>query len=1099
MVDSGWGNAEDSADGLEVAEPAVLVGGSSASGYAGSPVQQAPAPVHDPEVHVVAARELEPQSYEAGSKSGDREGFGGYGVFSEMPADSEAHQWSGRLEVLRPPESISHEVTQRPHNLAHAQPVDSEASRLPYGVLAGQAMASRLAPWLRRGHGFHRLQPGPRSFGAFRASRALSAARDAYTVMGLDRRASQQEIKERFRVLAKQYHPDLNTGDRTASLKMAELTSAYDTLMDPKKRAALDQATAGTSAGAGPGSSYTGGFPYDDSDGWVSPSQMFSEFSDLFGRNSQFRPNMDASAAQRGEDVSTGLDVSFLEAAQGCEKVVSLRLKQVCQDCHGTGAREGTTWSKCRVCRGTGVLRQEKGIFSMGLPCQRCRGSGMVLDHPCRTCRGESTVMMTRDIRINVPAGVRNLMELRVPGAGHAGSRGGKAGHLFVQVKVLPHERFRQVDDDVHLDVRLTLREALLGAEVSIPNLEGSTERLIIQAPAQPGTTKVLRGRGPPKPGNQGRGHLVLHFLLHLPRSLSPRQVELIEEFDSLAEVRSAAGRGSPRTPKSSARAHLSSSALASRESSRASQGGLLRGEDSGNDGHRAWSEQGESDAKDLDVIAKTRQRVREVRERERLERLREEEEKEQRKKDAQAQHEERLRRQEHEKRQRLLERRVEQESKMAKEAEEKRHDQERRRQQEERAKSLQRQMQARIKAEKELAAKEKRELEQHEKEQRRRTEEEAAKRAAEATEAAKRRLAERKKQQDKLRKDEEEASQRTESRESSRNPRDLSAQAAPRPRGDSVEAVARRRAEERVRHRSQERRKEEERIRAREALQKCEVEEELRRAKEELEERRRSAALRAASRSRREKETEERLRQERDEQTAATKERRLLYRNPKAIAELKASEPQMPLTSEQRRSHSRRRQAEQEKLQRYAEGLPVEDSGRPPPLPGAAGAAGAGRRGSRPKAERSNGNANRLSPSSSLTEQTGCSETESVLEPLEEPSDEHGEPKSEPFWPGPTAEDQSKALPEPPVSVTQLEAQEANDVVTPVAELPLTGLPVGKVSGQEGREVKEDVLEVSQVPEELAQEPVEEPLEPDELEEVEVESNLSISLHIRI
>jgi len=154
-----------------------------------------------------------------------------------------------------------------------------------------------------------------------------------------------------------------------------------------------------------------------------------------------------------------------------------------------------------------------------------------------------------------------------------------------------------------------------------------------------------------------------------------------------------------------------------------------------------------------------------------------------------------------------------------------------------------------------------------------------------------------------------EEASQRAESRESSRN-RELS---QPRPaRGDSVEVLARRKAEERVRHRSQERRKEEERIRAREAFQKCEVEEELRMAKEELEQRRRSAALRAASRQRREKETEERLRQERDEQTAAAKERRLLYRNPKAIAELKASEPQMPLTSEQRRSQSRRRQAEQ-------------------------------------------------------------------------------------------------------------------------------------------------------------------------------------------
>ncbi|CAE7333353.1 dnaJ [Symbiodinium pilosum] len=898
----------------------------------------------------------------------------------------------------------------------------------------------------------------------FFGSRLRSAARDAYTVMGLDRRASQQEVKQRFRVLAKQYHPDLNTGDRTASLKMAELTSAYDTLMDPKRRAALDQATAGTSAGAGPGSSYTGGFPYDDSDGWVSPSQMFSEFSDLFGRNSQFRPNMDASAAVRGEDVSTQLDVTFLEAAQGCEKQVSLRLKQVCPDCRGSGAREGTSWSKCRVCKGSGVHRQEKGIFSMGLPCQRCRGSGMVLDHPCRGCRGESTKMMTRDIRINVPAGVRNLMELRVPGAGHAGSRGGKAGHLFVQVKVLPHERFRQVDDDVHLDVPLTLREALLGAEVSIPNLEGSTERLIIQAPAQPGTTKVLRGRGPPKAGNQGRGHLVLHFLLHLPRSLSPRQVELIEEFDSLA-AEIPPGR-STRTAKNSARAHLSASALASRESSTTSQGGAARGEDSTNASNRAWSDSTPQDGKELDVIAKTRQRVREVKERERLERLREEEEKEQRKKDAQVQHEERMKRQEHEKRQRLLERRVEQESKMVKEAEDKRHDEERRRQQEERAKSLQRQMQARIKAEKDRAAKEKRELEQHEKEERRRAEEEAAKKAAEATEAAKRRLAERKKQQDKLRKDDEEASQRGESRG----------------RDESVEAL-RRKAEERVRYRSQERRREEQDLRAREALKKCEVEEELRAAKEELEARRRSAAQRAASHQRREKEVEERARLEREEHSAAAKERLQLYRNPRAIAELKASEAPMPLTHEQRRSASRRRHAEQEKLRRYADGMPVEseDSGRPPPLPGAPGPGARVRRSSR-KPEKEKAERGRLSPSSSL--QTGCSETESALEPLEEPPQTPEAPVEIPVK---TPAEVPLEAQTPPVPAD--EAKESKESEAIEERAVSCGISGGKVG------------EVQVPPEELVQpaEDLLEPLEPEDLEEIEVESNLSISLHIKI
>ena len=198
--------------------------------------------------------------------------------------------------------------------------------------------------------------------------------------------------------------------------------------------------------------------------------------------------------------------------------------------------------------------------------------------------------------------------------------------------------------------------------------------------------------------------------------------------------------------------------------------------------------------------------------------------------------------------------------------------------------------------------------------------------------------------------------------------------------REQSVEAL-RRKAEERVRYRSQERRREEQELRAREALKKCEVEEELRAAKEELEARRRSAAQRAASRQRREKESEDRARLDREEQTREAKERRQLYRNPRAIAELKAAEAPMPLTQEQRRSASRRRQAEQDKLRRYADGLPVEDGGgRPPPLPGSGGSSRV-RRTSRKATERG-----RVSPSSSL--QTHCSETDSALEPLEEPTE---------------------------------------------------------------------------------------------------------------
>lgn len=220
----------------------------------------------------------------------------------------------------------------------------------------------------------------------------------------------------------------------------------------------------------------------------------------------------------------------------GVERIVTINTKQACGHCRGSGAREGTSWSVCKLCKGNGVQRVERGILSMGLPCNNCHGVGEVLDHPCHSCRGAGTRVQPRDVRVNVPAGVKSQMELRIPGAGHAGERGGKAGHLFVTVKVEGHPRFRHIDDDVHVDVPLTLRQSLLGGDIEVPTLSGSSEFLGLGAPTQPGSTRLLRGRGPPRLGGEGRGSLVLHFLLRLPTKVSQRQVALIEEFDALAK-----------------------------------------------------------------------------------------------------------------------------------------------------------------------------------------------------------------------------------------------------------------------------------------------------------------------------------------------------------------------------------------------------------------------------------------------------------------------------------------------------------------------------------------------------------------------------------
>ena len=358
--------------------------------------------------------------------------------------------------------------------------------------------------------------------------------RDPFDVLGVNRNASQDDIKSRFRELAKKFHPDLNTQDKDASVKMAEITNAYDILTDKKKRQEYDRTQTSDSAGSGAAT----GSAYNTNAEWMDPTQMFSEFSNIFGRMGRHRAV--GRVAMKGDDLTTNITISLIEAMNGCVKPISFKARSPCGTCNGSGARKGTGWSSCKLCKGTGTQRVERGIMTMGMPCVRCSGSGQVLEHPCSTCKGEGVSSEIKDVSVKIPAGVKNQMELRMQGQGHCGVRGGRNGDLFVTIKIQPDDYFTLVDDDVYVDVPLTIKEVLSGSSVEVKQIDGhSVMKVNIPPGTAPGTTRVVKGKGPPRASgisSSNRGDMILRFSLTLQPAdtLTPRQKELIEEFDSI-------------------------------------------------------------------------------------------------------------------------------------------------------------------------------------------------------------------------------------------------------------------------------------------------------------------------------------------------------------------------------------------------------------------------------------------------------------------------------------------------------------------------------------------------------------------------------------
>ncbi|HET6551882.1 MAG TPA: molecular chaperone DnaJ [Solirubrobacter sp.] len=354
----------------------------------------------------------------------------------------------------------------------------------------------------------------------------MARGADHYKTLGVDRKASQEEIKKAYRKLARKYHPDTNS-DAGAEQRFKEISEAYDVLGDPEKRKKYDRG----------GSVFAGGNPFGGGSGGGGGGTAtdFGSFSDILsgifntgGGRTRTKP-----VTERGKDLETEVTLSFEQALSGAQVPVSVATHAACTTCRGSGARPGTTPKVCPVCNGRGVEAQGQGVFSITRPCSRCNGSGTVIEDPCPTCGGEGRLREVKRYRVNIPAGVREGSRIKLAGKGEAGLRGGAAGDLYVVTHVTESPVFKPKGDNFEVEVPITVAEALAGAEVEVPTLHG-TKRLRVAPGTKHGTVQRLRGEGAPEPTGSGRGDLHYRFVIDMPKDLTKEQREAVEQLSKV-------------------------------------------------------------------------------------------------------------------------------------------------------------------------------------------------------------------------------------------------------------------------------------------------------------------------------------------------------------------------------------------------------------------------------------------------------------------------------------------------------------------------------------------------------------------------------------
>ena len=355
--------------------------------------------------------------------------------------------------------------------------------------------------------------------------------RDYYEVLGVQKGAADDEIKKAYRKLAKQYHPDLNPGDKAAETKFKEVNEAYEVLSDKDKRARYDQfGFAGVDPNFGGGAG--GGNPYAGGAGGFDFSDIFDSFFGGFGGSARrANPN----APRRGTDVEANVVVSFEEAAKGCKKKVTYHQIESCPDCGGSGAQKGTSPKSCPNCGGSGQVRINQrtpfGVVQSVGTCDRCGGRGKIIETPCRTCDGKGRLRRQKTIEITIPAGIDDDQLLNVGGTGNAGANGGPSGDLHVYVSVRPHAIFKRRGNDVWCEMPITFTQAALGADVTVPTLDGKVQYHVHEG-TQPGDVFKLKGKGIQSLNGRGRGDQYVQVTVEVPKNLTKRQKELLAEFE---------------------------------------------------------------------------------------------------------------------------------------------------------------------------------------------------------------------------------------------------------------------------------------------------------------------------------------------------------------------------------------------------------------------------------------------------------------------------------------------------------------------------------------------------------------------------------------
>ena len=356
------------------------------------------------------------------------------------------------------------------------------------------------------------------------------AKRDYYEVLGVNRDASDDDVKKAYRKLAMKWHPDRNPDNPRAEEHFKEAKEAYEILSDAQKRAAYDQyghAGVDASAAAGAGAGF---------------GNFADAFGDIFG--DIFGGGRSRSKVYRGADLRYNLEISLEEAARGTETRIRIPAYEECSTCHGSGAKPGTSPTTCSTCSGHGQVRMQQGFFSIQQTCPRCHGSGKIIASPCTTCQGAGRVKQQKTLAVKIPSGVDEGDRIRLSGEGEAGVNGGPPGDLYVVIHIKPHAVFQRDHNDLHCEMPISFTTAALGGEIEIPTLDGSAK---IKVPTETQTGKVfrLRGKGIKGVRSSAHGDLLCHVMVETPVNLTARQKEILQELEAIN--RKDSGRHNPR------------------------------------------------------------------------------------------------------------------------------------------------------------------------------------------------------------------------------------------------------------------------------------------------------------------------------------------------------------------------------------------------------------------------------------------------------------------------------------------------------------------------------------------------------------------------